>query len=85
MFRSYSPEHYEGGAWNTGGICVEVDRTATKTVRNRYANAMRKQQVAEFERAAKKLRNGSKLTFMDITEMSGYRHDWHAGPYRIKV
>lgn len=84
IVRSFSPDHYEGGAWNTGGSCTgKVKPLATgELVENGFTNIMHKQQVMGFERAVKKARNKSKLRLMDITEVFGYRHDGHPGPYR---
>lgn len=81
IFRSYSPEHYVGGAWDTGGSCAGVDSPANESLRSAHANAMWREQVADVERASRKVKNGSRLRFMDITEMTGYRRDGHPGPY----
>ncbi|XP_072992025.1 protein YLS7-like [Typha latifolia] len=82
IVRSYSPDHYEGGAWNTGGSCTGKDRPATKLLKNGFTDTMYKKQVTGFQRAVKKLGGGSRLRFMDITKSFGYRHDGHPGPYR---
>ena len=84
ILRSYSPDHYEGGAWNTGGSCTgKVKPLAVgELVENRHINTMYEQQVIGFNRALKKATNGSKLMFMDITEAFKYRHDGHPGPFR---
>uniref|UniRef100_A0A7N0RFB4 Trichome birefringence-like N-terminal domain-containing protein n=1 Tax=Kalanchoe fedtschenkoi TaxID=63787 RepID=A0A7N0RFB4_KALFE len=82
IVRSYSPDHYEGGAWNTGGSCTGKMKPATELVENGFTNVMHKQQVTGFNKAAKKQKNSSKLRLMDITEAFGYRHDGHPGPYR---
>ncbi|OIW07239.1 hypothetical protein TanjilG_08354 [Lupinus angustifolius] len=84
IVRSYSPDHYEGGAWNTGGSCTgKVKPLAPgELVENGHTNYMHQQQVTGFNRAIKKLTNKSKLKLMDITEMFQYRHDGHPGPYR---
>lgn len=84
ILRSYSPDHYEGGAWNTGGSCtgkVEPARPGN-LVENGFTNIMHEKQVTGFERGSKKQTNGSKLNLMDITEVFSYRHDGHPGPYR---
>lgn len=84
IVRSYSPDHYEGGAWNTGGSCtgkvkpLEVDQM----VKNEFTNIMHEKQVNGFNLAIKKASNRSKLRLMDITEAFQYRHDGHPGPYR---
>ncbi|XP_020246141.1 protein YLS7-like isoform X2 [Asparagus officinalis] len=84
ILRSYSPEHYEGGDWDTGGSCKKVNKPARKSVRSGYVNEMYKQQVENFESVVRKVKNGAKLRFMDITDMSGYRNDGHAGIYSGK-
>ncbi|KDP22384.1 hypothetical protein JCGZ_26215 [Jatropha curcas] len=84
IVRSYSPDHYEGGAWNTGGSCTgKVKPLAPgELVENGFTEIMHKKQVTGFECAIKKMTNKSKLRLMDITEAFGYRHDGHPGPYR---
>ncbi|XWS50658.1 hypothetical protein CRYUN_Cryun12cG0105200 [Craigia yunnanensis] len=84
ILRSFSPDHYEGGTWNTGGSCTGKVKPLTtgELVENGFTNIMHKKQVMGFERAVKKATNKSKLRLMDITEAFGYRHDGHPGPYR---
>lgn len=84
IVRSYSPDHYEGGAWNTGGSCTGKVRPLAlgERVENGFTNIMHEKQVMGFNRAIKKLTNKSKLKLMDITEAFEYRHDGHPGPYR---
>lgn len=84
IVRSYSPDHYEGGAWNTGGSCTGKEKPLDpgQLVENKFTGIMHKKQVTGFERAVKKATNKSKLRLMDITEAFSYRHDGHPGPYR---
>lgn len=84
IVRSYSPDHYEGGAWNTGGSCTGKSRPLElgSLVENGFTNTMHERQVAGFERAIKRKTNKSILRLMDITEAFSYRHDGHPGPYR---
>ncbi|KAL6127836.1 hypothetical protein ACLB2K_071197 [Fragaria x ananassa] len=84
IIRSFSPDHYEGGAWNTGGSCTGKVRplAADERVENGFTNIMHQKQVMGFNRAIKKLTNKSKMKMMDITEAFEYRHDGHPGPYR---
>ncbi|OVA03761.1 PMR5 N-terminal domain [Macleaya cordata] len=82
IVRSFSPDHYEGGAWNTGGSCTGKVKPATELVENGFTNIMHEKQVTGFNRAVQKSNNGSKLRLMDITEAFGYRHDGHPGPFR---
>lgn len=84
IVRSYSPDHYEGGAWNTGGSCTGKVKPVAEVVRNGFTDTMHEKQTTGFRRAADKLMNNgrSKLRLMDITEAFGYRADGHPGPYR---
>ncbi|KAK4431586.1 protein YLS7 [Sesamum alatum] len=84
IVRSYSPDHYEGGAWNTGGSCTGKERPASKgeLVENSFTKIMHEKQVAGFHLAIIKKTNKSKIKLMDITEAFSYRHDGHPGPYR---
>lgn len=84
ILRSYSPDHYEGGAWNTGGSCTGKEKPLApgELVENSFTDIMHKKQIAGFDRAIKKATDKSKLKLMDITEAFGYRHDGHPGPYR---
>ncbi|MBA0564185.1 hypothetical protein Golob_009140, partial [Gossypium lobatum] len=84
IVRSFSPDHYEGGAWNTGGSCTGKEKPLAigELVENGFTNIMHEKQVSGFERAVKKATSKSKLRLMDITEVFSYRHDGHPGPYR---
>ncbi|GFP88306.1 protein trichome birefringence-like 18 [Phtheirospermum japonicum] len=84
IVRSFSPDHYEGGAWNTGGSCTGKVRPAldSELVENGFTNIMLEKQVTGFNRALEKKTNKSKLKLLDITEAFSYRHDGHPGPYR---
>ena len=84
IVRSYSPDHYEGGAWNTGGSCTGKVRPASAGELGEHSGTklMHEKQVTGFNNAIKKVTNNAKLRFLDITEAFGYRHDGHPGPYR---
>ncbi|VVB15655.1 unnamed protein product [Arabis nemorensis] len=87
ILRTWSPDHYEGGAWNTGGSCTgKVEPLSPgKLVKNGFTEIMHEKQATGFHRAVADdgLGNRSKkLKLMDITEAFGYRHDGHPGPYR---
>ncbi|EPS64794.1 hypothetical protein M569_09983 [Genlisea aurea] len=86
IVRSYSPDHYEGGAWNTGGSCTGKVKPAMEgeIPENGFTNAMHEKQVSGFRRALEKKSNKSKLKLMDITRAFSYRHDGHPGPYRSR-
>ncbi|KAJ6869655.1 protein YLS7 [Populus alba x Populus x berolinensis] len=84
ILRTYSPDHYEGGAWNTGGSCTGKEKPLApgELVENGFTEIMHKKQITGFDRAINKATNKSRLKLMDITESFGYRHDGHPGPYR---
>ncbi|KAK9665624.1 hypothetical protein RND81_14G124500 [Saponaria officinalis] len=84
ILRSYSPDHYEGGAWNTGGSCTGKVRPILpgQLVENGFTNTMHEKQVTGFNQGVKKQTNGSKSKLLDITDVFSYRHDGHPGPYR---
>ncbi|CAN8302249.1 unnamed protein product [Cochlearia groenlandica] len=87
ILRTWSPDHYEGGAWNTGGSCTgkEEPLSPNKLVKNGFTEIMHEKQATGFRRAVEDDKLGEKskkLKLMDITEAFGYRHDGHPGPYR---
>ncbi|CAM6034252.1 unnamed protein product [Sphagnum compactum] len=85
ILRTYSPDHYEKGAWNTGGSCTGKTRplTTEQLPVNNYTNTMYQHQMVAYEEAERMLgRNPSKLRLMNITQVFEYRADGHPGPYR---
>ncbi|GJN16936.1 hypothetical protein PR202_gb03965 [Eleusine coracana subsp. coracana] len=83
IVRSYSPDHYEGGAWNTGGSCTGKVKPLDEVVRNGFTDVMHEKQVTGFWKAVKNAgKHSSKLKLMDITEPFAFRADGHPGPYR---
>ncbi|KQK11173.1 protein YLS7 [Brachypodium distachyon] len=83
VLRTYSPDHYEGGAWNTGGSCTGKVKPLDQVVRNGYTDTMYGKQIAGFRKAVQNSGvHSSKLKLMDITEPFALRADGHPGPYR---
>ncbi|KAJ1696650.1 hypothetical protein LUZ63_005162 [Rhynchospora breviuscula] len=82
IVRSYSPDHYEGGAWNTGGSCTGKVEPVTEVVRSGFTDTMYSKQIGGFKKAAEEANGKARLKFMDITEPFGLRPDGHPGPYR---
>jgi len=83
VVRTYSPDHYERGAWNTNGSCTGKVKPLHEVVRNAYTDTMYEKQVASFRRSVIKSgeHGGAKLKLMDITEPFALRVDGHLGPY----
>ena len=85
ILRTYSPEHYEGGAWNTGGSCTGKTQPLTdkEVAENSYMDTLYSHQMAAVAEAEKiAVANSKKLRVMDITKAFSYRADGHPGPYR---
>ncbi|XP_078441232.1 trichome birefringence-like protein (DUF828) isoform X2 [Wolffia australiana] len=82
IVRTYSPDHYEGGEWNTGGSCTGKSKPAQRVVENGFTNGMHQRQVASFWNSMQKTGAAARFRLMDITEGFGLRHDGHPGPYR---
>uniref|UniRef100_A0A1J3DX93 Protein trichome birefringence-like 18 n=1 Tax=Noccaea caerulescens TaxID=107243 RepID=A0A1J3DX93_NOCCA len=86
IVRTWSPDHYEGGAWNTGGSCTGKEEPIQpgKLMKNGFTEIMHEKQATGFHRAVDGVADSLKLKLklMDITEAFGYRHDGHPGPYR---
>ncbi|CAI0404340.1 unnamed protein product [Linum tenue] len=84
ILRSYSPSHYEGGAWDTGGSCTGKTRPLEpeQMVKNDNIDKMHEKQITGFLRGIQKKSNKSKFVMMDITGVFSYRHDGHPGPFR---
>ncbi|KAL2652710.1 hypothetical protein R1flu_020838 [Riccia fluitans] len=91
ILKPYSPDHYQGGQWDTGGSCTgKTDPYSPEQApRNSFNDMMRKRQMDALELVTKRLktskkRNGSKFTVLDVFEALNYRADGHPGPYRSK-
>eukprot|EP00250_Pteridium_aquilinum_P017259 c23535_g1_i1 orf=517-1809(-) len=86
ILRTYSPDHYEGGAWNTGGSCTGKTQPADESelVTNVYTDLMLRHQLNAFSSAQHNITNGSKLRLLDVTRVFAYRADGHPGPYRSR-
>ncbi|KAG0613202.1 hypothetical protein M758_6G085000 [Ceratodon purpureus] len=84
ILRTYSPEHYEGGAWNTGGSCTGKTKPLndSELAKNSYMDTLYSHQIAAVKEAEKVEGNAERLRVMDITRPFSYRADGHPGPYR---
>lgn len=85
VFRTWSPDHYAGGAWDSNGSCAAFGAPLAPgaTWRTPFGAAIWRHQV-EAVAAARRRRapNGSRLALMDVTPSFEVRADGHPGPYR---
>lgn len=84
LFRSATPDHFEGGEWFSGGKCQRTvpykDGEASLKDIDKYLRGI---EMEEFEKAAALAsENNLKLKLFDTTHLSLLRPDGHPGPYR---
>ncbi|KAL2652711.1 hypothetical protein R1flu_020839 [Riccia fluitans] len=91
ILKPFSPNHYEGGLWDTGGSCTGKTEPYLpgQAPKNAFNEMMREKQLDALELTVQRLngskkRNGSKYAVLDIFEAMNYRGDGHPGPYRSK-
>ncbi|KAH7284654.1 hypothetical protein KP509_34G064800 [Ceratopteris richardii] len=86
ILRTYSPDHYEGGAWNTGGSCSDKVRplNVSQILHSPYTDLMRRHQLEAFTAAQRNIKNSSKLRLLDITPVFAFRADGHPGLYSTR-
>lgn len=83
FLRTFSPSHFENGAWNEGGNCVRTRPFAREELKvDQYIWDMHSAQVDEF-RAAEELarKKGLEFKMMDTTEAMLMRPDGHPNFY----
>lgn len=88
IFQTYSPDHYSGGEWNTGGSCSE--RTTlleeSEVTPNPVGDKMLNHQLEVYQNfvSSSGPGNTSKILLMDIFPSSKLRADAHPGIFRSK-
>ncbi|PSR95377.1 Protein trichome birefringence like [Actinidia chinensis var. chinensis] len=76
FFRGYSPAHFRGGQWNSGGQCdSESEPIKNMTYLSEYPQKMR-----VLEGVMKGMK--TPVIYMNITRMTDYRKDAHPSIYR---
>ncbi|XP_052175819.1 protein trichome birefringence-like [Diospyros lotus] len=76
FFRGYSPSHFSGGQWNSGGQCDgETEPIKNQTYLSQYPAKMK-----TLERVLKGMKTG--VSYMNVTRMTDYRKDGHPSIYR---
>ncbi|CAA7018145.1 unnamed protein product [Microthlaspi erraticum] len=84
ILRSFSPQHFEGGAWNEGGDCVRTrPYRRNETIPEGPDLKLRDIQLEEFRAAeeAGRKKKGLRLKLMDTTQAMLMRPDGHPGRY----
>lgn len=80
VLRTFAPDHFENGGWDTSGTCP---RTVPGGVAITEMNWMMHEiEVTELEKARAEGGNVTQLHLLDITELAQVRSDGHPGPYR---
>ncbi|KAL9666777.1 hypothetical protein QQ045_001117 [Rhodiola kirilowii] len=82
VVRTFSPAHFEGGGWDTGGRCNRTSPRAKEEVEveKLFEWAVRNAQVEEVERAGKM--GGSRdIVVLDVTRAMLMRPDGHPGSH----
>ncbi|XP_023927347.2 protein trichome birefringence-like 6 [Quercus suber] len=74
FFRSSAPSHFRGGEWNSGGHCMEATQPLNWTPSISYS-----EKNIIVEEVIKKMK--TPVTFLNITNLSGYRIDGHPSIY----
>lgn len=74
FFRSSAPSHFRGGQWNSGGHCKEATQPLNDTPSIIYS-----EKNIIVEDVIKKMK--TPVSFLNITNLSGYRIDGHPSIY----
>ncbi|GMP30373.1 hypothetical protein CsSME_00005070 [Camellia sinensis var. sinensis] len=83
LLRTFSPAHFENGAWDTGGRCNRTSPLAGDGVKLGGVDLeLRRIQLEEVERAKKRgERRGKKFGALDVTGAMMVRPDGHPGSH----
>ncbi|XP_010556586.2 PREDICTED: protein trichome birefringence-like 25 [Tarenaya hassleriana] len=87
LFRTTTPDHFENGEWNSGGVCNRTMpfREGEAELKD-VDTVMREIELEEFQKAGEGSgtgeSGGSHVRLLDTTIMSLDRPDGHPGPYR---
>jgi len=84
FLRSFAPEHFENGRWDTGGSCPSTDPGSAPL--NSLNKLMYTLQIEEFQNVSKEISSteaAARLKFLDITNLAQFRVDGHPNAYRM--
>uniref|UniRef100_A0A2N9IT20 Uncharacterized protein n=1 Tax=Fagus sylvatica TaxID=28930 RepID=A0A2N9IT20_FAGSY len=76
FFRGYSPNHFRGGRWNSGGQCDNE----TKPIKNEAYLATYPRKMRIFESVMRGMK--IPIYYLNITRMTDFRKDAHPSIYR---
>ncbi|CAM0943810.1 unnamed protein product [Alopecurus aequalis] len=76
FFRGYSPSHFSGGPWNSGGRCDKE----TEPIRKEQYLMPYPQKMSILEEVLHGMK--TPVAYMNITRMTDYRKDGHPSVYR---
>ncbi|KAI9125237.1 hypothetical protein K1719_003853 [Acacia pycnantha] len=78
FFRGYSPTHFKGGQWNSGGQChKETEPIYIETYLQKYPSKMR-----ALDQVLAKMK--TPVTYLNISRLTDYRKDGHPSIYRME-
>lgn len=84
LFRTFSPAHFEHGAWDTGGSCNRTAPFSEKDIDylGDFRWKLRNVQVREIERAREEAAGGNEMFgVLDVTMAMLMRPDGHPGAF----
>ncbi|XP_028769434.1 protein trichome birefringence-like 2 [Neltuma alba] len=78
FFRGYSPTHFKGGQWNSGGQCHrETEPIYNEAFLQKYPSKMR-----ALDHVLRKMK--TPVTYLNISRLTDYRKDGHPSIYRME-
>lgn len=82
LLRTFAPDHFENGQWDTGGTCSRIVPGAVPITETN--KLMHEVEVSELETVAREVSaiDAARIKLLDITELAQLRPDGHPGPYR---
>ncbi|XP_059639820.1 xyloglucan O-acetyltransferase 4-like [Cornus florida] len=82
LVRTFSPAHFENGAWNAGGYCNKTSPLGEGEINlGGFEWELRTVQVEEVERVRKGGQRGQRFVELDVTMAMLMRPDGHPGPH----
>ncbi|KAH7842178.1 hypothetical protein Vadar_002323 [Vaccinium darrowii] len=80
LFRGYSPSHFSGGQWNSGGQC---GHETNKSIKNKTDLSLYLPKMEVLDRVLRGMK--TPVSYLNITGMTDYRSDGHPSIYRKQI